>query len=174
GKKGAAFVAALFISFSAHALDRAALDKLANGDNDEKVEAIGALVAEGDPAAIGVLLKFADGEVDLGGKKVEVIVNNRLRSRVADALAALRLLSPDRAARFAAAKELAGGADAAMLPLVKTALDNEGDAEIRPLLERAEASMEMKTKDKPRRLCTIRKLGDTASPNSKTLLTEAA
>ena len=167
-------MAAFFISFSSHALDRAALEKLANGENDEKVEAIGALVAEGDPAAIGVLMKFAEGEVDLGGKKVEVVVNNRLRSRVADALAALRLLAPDRAARFAAAKELAGGADAAMLPLVKKALDNEGDAQIRPLLELAQASMEMKSTDKPRRLAAIRKLGDSASPNSKTLLAEAA
>ena len=47
GKKGAALVAALFMSFSVHALDRAALGKLANGDNDEKIQAIGALVAEG-------------------------------------------------------------------------------------------------------------------------------
>jgi urea transport system permease protein len=166
-------VAALFISFSAHALDRAALEKLANGENDEKVQAIGALVAEGDPKAIEVLTRFAAGEVEIDGKKSEVVVNNRLRSAVADALAALRLLSPERAARFAAAKELAGGADAAMLPLVKKALDNEGDAEIRPLLELAEASMEMKSPDKTRRLAAIRTLGASASPNSKTLLTEA-
>jgi urea transport system permease protein len=173
GKKGAALVAALFVSFSSHALQPAALDKLANGDNDEKVEAIGALVAEGDPTAIEVLTRFARGEVEIGGKKVEVVVNNRLRSAVADALAAMRLLAPDRAARLAAAKELAGGGDAAMLPLVKKALDNEGDAEIRPLLELAEASMEMKSTDKPRRLAAIRKLGGFPSPNSKTLLAEA-
>src|SRR3954469_10371393 len=173
GKKGAALVAALFISFSSHALEPAALDKLANGDNDEKVEAIGALVAEGDPKAIEVLTRFARGEVEVNGKKVEVVVNNRLRSAVADALAAMRLLSTDRAARLAAAKELAGGGDAAMLPLVKKALDNEGDLEIRPLLELAEASMEMKSADRPRRVAAIRKLGSFPSPNSKTLLAEA-
>src|SRR3954469_3752363 len=173
GKKGAALVAALFISFSSQALEPAALDKLANGDNDEKVEAIGALVAEGDPKAIELLTRFARGEVEVNGKKVEVVVNNRLRSAVADALAAMRLLSTDRAARLAAAKELAGGGDAAMLPLVKKALDNEGDLEIRPLLELAEASMEMKSPDRPRRLAAIRKLGSFPSPNSKTLLAEA-
>ena len=174
GKKGAALVAAFFISFAAHALDRAALEKLASGDNDEKIEAIGALVTEGDPRAVELLTRFAEGEVEIEGKKSEVVVNNRLRSAVADALAALRLLAPDRAARFAAAKELAGGADAKMLPLVRKALEKETDADIRPLLELAAASMEMKSGDKAQRLAAIRTLGGSASPNSKTLLAEAA
>jgi len=167
-------VAALFISCSAQALDRATLDKLAGGDNDEKIEAIGALVAEGDPAAIEVLTKFADGEVEIDGKKSEVVVNNRLRSAVADALAALRLLAPERAARFAAAKELAGSADAAMLPLVKKALGQEADPDIKALLELAAAGMELKSGDKERRLAAIRTLGTSASPNSRTLLAEVA
>jgi len=174
GKKGAALVAALFVSFSAQAVDQAALDKLANGDNDEKIEAIGALVDEGDAAAIEILTRFADGEVELGGRKVEVVVNNRLRSAVADALAALRLLAPERSARLAAAKELAGGADAKMLPLVKKALDNEGDPEIMHLLELAQASILAKTGDKAQRLAAIRTLGMSASPASKTLLAAAA
>ena len=85
-----AALAALLICLAgaAQALDKAALDKLANGDNDQKVEAIGALVAEADPRAIEVLTKFAAGEVELDGKKVEVVVNNRLRGAVSDALAA--------------------------------------------------------------------------------------
>jgi urea transport system permease protein len=173
-KKGAALVAALFMSLPALALDRAALEKLAEGSNDEKIEAMGALVAEGDPAAIGVLQQFAKGEVEIDGKKSEVVVNNRLRSAVADSLAALRLLAPDRATRFAAAKELAGGADAKMLPLVKKALDNEGDPEIRPLLEMAQASMQVKSGDKAQRPAAIGLLGGSASPASKTLLSEAA
>jgi urea transport system permease protein len=167
-------VAALFISFSAFALDRAALDKLAHGENDQKIEAIGALVAEADPRAIEVLTRFAAGEVELDGKKVEVMVNNRLRSAVGDALAALRLLAPERAARLAAAKELATGADASMLPLVKKALEKEADPDVKPLLELIAASMQMKSGDKPQRLAAIRMLGESTSPNSKTLLAEAA
>jgi urea transport system permease protein len=173
-KKGAALVAAFFISFSTQALDRAALEKLADGENDEKVEAIGALLAEGDPKAIDVLTRFAAGEVEIDGKKREVVVNNRLRSAVADALAALRLLAPDRTLRLAAAKELAGGADASMLPLVRKALDNEGDPEIQRLLELIAAGMQMKNGDKAQRLAAIRTLGVSTSPNSKTLLAEAA
>ena len=157
-----------------YALDKAALGKLAEGDNDEKIAAIGALVAEGDPQALAVLARFAEGEVEVDGKKVEVVVNNRLRGAVAEALAALRLLSPERALRLAAAKALATGADASMLPLVKRALEKEQDADVRPLLELVAASMEMKSGDKAQRLAAIRMLGESTSPNSKTLLAEAA
>ena len=171
-----AALAALLICLAgaAQALDKAAVEKLATGDNDQKIEAIGALVAEGDPQALAVLARFAEGEVEVDGKKVEVVVNNRLRGAVAAALAALRLLAPERALRLAAAKELAAGADASMLPLVKKALEKEQDADIRPLLELIAASMEMKSGDKAQRLAAIRMLGESTSPNSKTLLAEAA
>jgi urea transport system permease protein len=167
-------MAALFMSLPAFALDQAALEKLANGDNDEKVEAIGALLAEGDPRAVEVLTRFAEGEVEVGGKKVEVIVNNRLRSAAGDALAALRLLAPERAARLAAAKELATGADASMLPLVKRALQKETDPDIKALLGLVAAGAQMKSGDKAERLAAIAMLGESTSPNSKTLLSEAA
>ena len=171
-----AALAALLICLAgaAQALDKAAVEKLAAGDNDQKIEAIGALVAEGDPQALAVLARFAEGEVEVDGKKVEVVVNNRLRGAVAEALAALRLLSPERALRLAAAKALATGADASMLPLVKRALEKEQDADVRPLLELVAASMEMKSGDKAQRLAAIRMLGESTSPNSKTLLAEAA
>jgi len=171
---------ALLLSVSAYpagtafAIDRAAVEKLASGDNDEKVEAIGVLLAEGDPEAAAVLAKFAEGEVVVDGKAVEVVVNNRLRSAVADALAALRLLSPERAVRLEAAKALAGGAEASMLGLVKKALEKESDPDIRPLLELTASSMEMKSGDKETRLAAIRRLGESSSPNSRTLLSEAA
>ena len=164
---------AMLLAGSALALDKAAVDKLAFGDNDQKIEAIGALVAEGDSQALAVLARFAEGEVEVDGKKVEVVVNNRLRGAVGEALAALRLLSPERALRLAAAKELATGADASMLPLVKKALEKEQDADIRPLLELVAASMQMKSGDKAQRLAAIRMLGESTSPNSKTLLAEA-
>ena len=166
---------AFFLAASpALAIDRAALEKLASGDNDEKVEAIGVLLAEGDPEAAAVLAKFAEGEVVVDGKAVEVVVNNRLRSAVADALAALRLLSPERAVRLEAAKALAGGADASMLALVRKALEKETDPDIKPLLDLTAASMEMASGDKQTRLAAIRRLGESNSPNSRTLLAEAA
>ncbi len=168
------FLLCVLVASPAYALDREAVAKLAFGDNDQKIEAISALVAEGDPQALAVLARFAEGEVEVDGKKVEVVINNRLRGAAGDALAGLRLLAPERALRAAAAKELATGADASMLPLVKKALEKETDADIRPLLELVAASMQMKSGDKAQRLAAIGMLGESTSPNSKTLLAEAA
>ena len=84
-------MAAFFISFSAHALDRAALQKLASDDNDDKIAAIAELVAEGDPKAADVLKQAAEGEIEIDGKKVEIVVNNRVRGRIAEALSMLKL-----------------------------------------------------------------------------------
>src|SRR5688572_24979407 len=127
--------AAFFLMFaaSAAALDRAAVEKLATGEGDERYEAIAALVAEGDPKAVDILRQAAEGEIELDGKKHEVMVNNRLRSAIAEALAALKLLSPERAERLEAAKALAGVTDAAYQPLLRKALGQEKDAEVRAL-----------------------------------------
>jgi urea transport system permease protein len=159
------------LSLAAHALDRAALQKLASDDNDEKIAGIAALVAEGDPKAAEVLKQAAEGEIEIDGKKVEIVVNNRVRGRIAEALSVLQLLSKDRSERFAAAKALAAGADAAMLPLVLKAKDNEQDPEIKSLLDLVAAGMQLKSEDKATRLAAIRAL---AVSNNKALLLEAA
>ena len=59
----------------AAALDRAAVEKLATGDSDEKLEAIAALVAEGDPRAVTVLRALAAGELKVAtaGKRVLIV-----------------------------------------------------------------------------------------------------
>ena len=111
------------------------VENLAFGDSEEKVEAIAALVAEGDPRAVPVLQALVDGELQTAGERrvlivkggeaidarhrrkrsrrcprtrEDVVVNNRVRGARQGALAAFKLASPDRAARLAAAKELAG------------------------------------------------------------------
>ena len=172
--KQAALLAAFFISSSALALDRAAVDKLVNGEGDERVAAIAALVAEGDPQAVDILKGAAKGEIELDGKKLEVMVNNRLRREIEGALSALRLLSPDRGARLAAAKSLAGGASDSLLPLVKKALAQETDSEIKATLETIAASMELKGGDKAERIAAINRLAGSATPNTRTLLIQVA
>jgi urea transport system permease protein len=172
--KRAAFLAAFFLPLSALALDPAALQKLADGDNDEKVQAIAALVAEGDPAAAAVLERFAEGEVEIDGRKTEVMINNRLRREAEGALAAFKLLSPERDVRLEAAKAIAGGAEQSVSALVKNALQKEKDPDIRSLLEVASASLEMKSGDKAARIAAIVRLGESASPNSRALLSAAA
>jgi urea transport system permease protein len=177
------------------ALDAAVVTKLATGDGDEKVANIAALVASGDARAVIVLQALADGEMQVAsgrvllvkgeegvdavtGEKVsplpagreEVVANNRLRREIDSALAALKLFSPDRDARLAAAKELAGGANEAMLPVVKKAIAAESDPVIRPMLELTAAGLEIRSADKTTRLAAIRTLGDSSNPSSRTLL----
>jgi urea transport system permease protein len=169
GKTRAAIAALFtFVSLSAWALDRAQVEKLASDDNDEKIAAIAALVAEGDPKAADVLRQAAEGEIELDGKKVEIVVNNRVRGRIAEALSVLKLLSEDKNERLSAAKALAGGADPAMLPLILKAREKETDAEIKALLEMTAAAMQIKSADKSM------PLGESANPNAKALLVEAA
>src|SRR6267378_3604340 len=187
GKRARALcgVLALFISTASWALDRAAVEKLAFGESDERIQAIGALVAEGELQTAGkrVLIVRAGEALDAAtGEKVaplpaereDVVANNRLRGAIGRALAALKLVSRERGERLAAARALAGGADASMLPLVKRTLAAETDADVRPLLELIAASIELKAGDKPSRLSAIRTLGASGSPSSKTLLLEAA
>jgi len=187
------------VASSAFALDRAAVEKLAFGDADEKTAALAALVLEADPRAVALLEALSEGEMQTAGKRIlivkgeeatdavsgekvaplpaereDVVANNRLRREIEGALAAFKLLSPERARRLEAARALAAGADASMLELVKKALDKETDPDIKPLLELTAASMEMKSGDKQARLAAIRRLGESSSPNSRTLLSEAA
>jgi len=188
------FVLGLLAS-AALAQDAKTVEKLAFGDSDERVEAVAALVAAGDEKSAALLQALADGELYTAGKRVlivrgagavdaatgakvaplpedreEITVNNRLRRELGRALAALKLVSPGRDARFAAARELAGGAEPAMLPLVKKALATETDSAVKPLLEQIAAALELKAGDREARLAAVRKLAASHSPNTKTLL----
>ncbi|MCG6873584.1 MAG: urea ABC transporter permease subunit UrtB [Betaproteobacteria bacterium] len=180
---------------AAAAIDRAVVEKLAFGDTSEKLEAIAVLVTEGDPRAAPVLAALADGELQTAEKRVlivkgdratdavtgeavaplpagreDVVANNRLRREIGSALAALRVRAPDRDVRLAAARELSDSADEAMLPLIRKALELEKDAEIRSLLEMAQATLQLRSPDRVTRLDAIRTLGQSSNPSMKTLL----
>ncbi len=193
----------LSFAAAAAAIDRAAVEKLATGEADERSAAISALVAEADPRAAEVLSALAEGEMQtvagkdgarrvlivrgeeavdaVTGEKVtplpeereDAIANNRLRGQIEGALAALKLLSPERETRLEAVKQLAAGADEALLPLVQKALAKETDAGIRPTLELIAASLAMKSGTKEARVAAIRRLASSSSPNSRTLLAAA-
>jgi urea transport system permease protein len=193
------FISALVfvLSFAlnpAFALDRATVEKLAFGDSDTQVAAIAALVAEGDAQALDLLQALADGELQTAAKRIYIIrsgnavdamtgdkadmpaehdditVNNRLRREIASAIAALKLISPDRVVRLAAAKALVESSEAAMLPLVSKAVASETDTAIKPLLELIQATLELKSEDKQTRLGALRKLENSNHSSTKTLL----
>ena len=151
------------------ALDPAVVSKLATGDNDEKAAAIAALVAVGDAEALALLKSLADGELQVAGERV--MVNNRLRRELDGALAALRLVSPDRAVRVAAARELsASGVEESARPLVRKALQQETDPDIKSQLAMIAAGLDLRSSEKAERIAAVKLLGTSSNPASKTLL----
>ena len=183
------------LTFGAFAQQANTVEKLAFGESDEQVEAIAQLVAAGNEKSTAILQALADGELYTSGKRVLIIkgdsaadaitgeklttipgdkeditVNNRLRRELGAALAALKLVSPQRDIRLAAARELAGGAEPAMLPMVKLALAKETDASIKALLEQLAATLELRAEDRSTRLAAVKKLASSSSANTKGLL----
>ncbi|MFT4174744.1 MAG: urea ABC transporter permease subunit UrtB [Rhodocyclaceae bacterium] len=170
--------------------------KLAIGDNDEKIAALGALAASGDADALPVLeamdgdtlkvvgekrVLIVDGDSAtdaLSGEKLaavpdnadDVIVNNRVRGAVGAAIAALKISSPATAVRLDAIKTLQGGASEDMLPLLDRALAAETDATIRRLIEQTRAGIQLHAKDPAIRLAAVETLGQSSDAANKQLL----
>jgi urea transport system permease protein len=180
----------------AHALDEAVVKQLGSEDGDAKLEAINKLVMVGDVAAIPLLRAMqddalqrfgarlvivADGKVtdaitgaavDAPADKLEaLVVNNRIRGALDGAVAALKLLSPEREERLAAAKVVADGASDEMLALIKDAFEKETDAEIKAWLAYARAINEIKSSDAAARRAAVKLLGESWNPQIKQLLT---
>jgi urea transport system permease protein len=146
------------------AVDDATLRKLSTGDGDEKAAVIAAIVASGDERASVLLKTIAEGEVTVGGEKLEVIVNNRLRGEIEAGLASLALLSPDVEARRAAVKSLASSAGETTAVLVKKALARETDPGIKASLALIAASIDLQSPDKATRIAAIRALASSPNP----------
>ncbi len=180
---------------SVRALAPELVHDLALGENEEKVKAIAALVASGDPGALPLLQSLLNGEVQTAGERVlrvkdgaavdlatgakvdplpesrdDVVLNNRVRRELATGIAALQLVSTDRATRIKAAQALQRGADEDMLPVIQRALAKEQDAEIKSLLMLTQATVQLASSDKTTRLGAIRTLSESRDPNTKTLL----
>jgi len=186
---------AAFPALSARALAPELVHDLALGENEEKVKAIAALVASGDPGALPLLQSLLNGEVQTAGEQVlrvkdgaavdlatgakvdplpqsrdDVVLNNRVRRELATGIAALQLVATDRATRLAAAQALQRGADEDMLPVIQLALGKEQDAQIKALLTLTQATVQLTSADKPTRIGAIRALAESRDPNTKTLL----
>src|SRR3990172_4719197 len=153
------FLLVLFSS-SAYALNKEVIARLSTGGIADKIEAINQLAASGDLMALPVLQALQEGTLYLSkdgaafinkegvildaltqknvvpvpNDLTKVTINNRLRKILNSALATLKLSSPQRAIRLAAANEIQKNANDGMLPLIERALTTETDAEIENLL----------------------------------------
>jgi urea transport system permease protein len=85
-------------------------------------------------------------------------------------IAALKLTSPDKTVRLAAARELQSSAEPSLLPAIARAFAKEADAEVKNILALTEASIQLNAGDKPARMAAIASLAASNNPNTKTLL----
>jgi urea transport system permease protein len=180
----------------AFALPAPVVKDLAYGESDAKIKAVGTLVESGDATALPFLQSLLAGEVQTSGEDLvlvvkgdgavdavtgkvvaplpetrdDVVVNNRLRRELTTAIAALKLVSPDRAVRLAAAKELQNNSEDGALPAINAALAKEADPEVRGLLTLTKASIDLRSGDKDKRLAAIRALAQSDTGATKTLL----
>ena len=99
-----------------------------------------------------------------------LMVNNRLRGAVDDALSALKLFSPDRAQRLAAVTELQKSVTLAQAPLIEKALARETDPEILPLLQLVAATANLQSPDAAKRKLAVEALADSSNANLRPVL----
>ena len=185
---------------AAAGLDAARVARLADPETGVRLEIIAELGASADPQAARVLQALGEGRLrampdgrllaDTGdGRAMDaatgqamalpqdaepVMVNNRLRRAVADALAGSQLFAADPAARLAAAQRLAREGNAGRLPLIARALEAERDDSVRAALEVAQASLELKSDQPATRRHAVELLGRTDNAAFRPMLAALA
>jgi urea transport system permease protein len=194
--------ALLVFSAAAHALTQPQALSVAQGETDDRIAALGKLVAAPDARTALLLQALSDERVKLGpdrrvlitteagvvdaatGAAValspdaqssleDVMLNNRLRGELDGALAALHLSSADKAERLAAAKALMdAGGDDARVALLDTAIAKEQDATVLDALKLARAAALAASPDASRRLAAAKLLGESHSPETRLLLNQ--
>jgi len=99
-----------------------------------------------------------------------LMVNNRLRGAIDEALSALKMFSPDRAQRLAAVTDLQKSASLAQAPLIEKALGKETDNQIRELLRLVAATANLQSPDAAKRRGAVEALADSSNANLRPTL----
>ena len=172
------------------ALDPAVLQGFVDDDFGAKLEAIAHLGEIGDDDARRVLDALADESLMVAGDRVlifdgenvldaltgevladypdgmdQVMVNNRMRVAIEAANSAMKLFSPDRATRLAAAKVLRERGDASKLPLLQKALSGEKDPDVQSVLRLAAARVQLAADQPIERLKAAEALAESGDPS---------
>lgn len=166
-------------SASAQDLHQAAKD-LSSSDKAKVQLAVEGIAKSTDPAALALLealakdslrvdsagAPFVTGEGDKlspvfggpskpSGALTTPLVDNRLRRQLEPALASLKLGFPDPKVRLEAAKDLAKSRNDDLAPLIRAAVAQEKDAEIKTAMGLALAQIDVHGSDKPLKLAAI-------------------
>jgi urea transport system permease protein len=170
--------------------------KIAAGDSDERITALNAAVAAGDPALVPFVRAMLDDEVKTAGGKAyivkdgkaveaatgaaatlpadaeDVVNNNRMRRELDAAVAALGLVSTDRDARAKAIADLKDQADEGKLPLIEKAEKAETDAALKAQLALLRAAVLISSDDAAKRVAAAKALSGSSEPATRSLLLE--
>jgi urea transport system permease protein len=148
---------------------RAALERLAGRSETRALPALQALddgnlkVDERGDCFVtgksGTTPALADGPRAPSGKLVAPQMDNSLRRMLLPTLAALKLSSPDRTIRLAAAEELTKRPSDETAPLVRAALGKERDDDVREVLELATAVIDLQSKSSQKRIEALQIIG---------------
>lgn len=189
------------LAVPASALTQKQAHAVAQGETDDRIAALDALLAQPDAqtdafiqALVDERLKLvsASGRVLIGsdagltdaatGAKVEpapapesledVVLNNRLRGAIEAVQAALALHSASAQVRLTAAKALLDAPDEARVPLIEAALAKEADNRVKDALTLARAAALAASPDRGRRLDAARALGSSSTPETRLLLNQ--
>jgi urea transport system permease protein len=197
---GVCLMALAFLANPAKAMSLAEMKGLVEGDTDQRIETLNRVVAQGDENTLVFLQALADDAVKVAGDKIwivresfgsgkaldpltgqkqdlpanaqDVVSNNRFRSEIETALAALKLFSTDRRTRLQAAKALLKEPDASKLPILNKALAQEQDTPIQNLLQLGKAAALLGDVDVAVRLEAAQRLAESQTPETQLLLNE--
>ena len=175
----------LLMASNAHALSAEAVKGMSVGDTDARVEALGkALTDAADERTAAFIQALSDDAVKVAGEQVlvvrdgagtdpvtgqavpvpdtaeDVINNNRMRTELDTALAALKLFTGDTAVRLAAVANLIKEPSPALLPLLDKALADEKNTEVREQLALARSAALLSSEDPAQRLAAAKALAD--------------
>ena len=188
------FFATFLIAAHAHAISQKEVKGLIFGDTDSRVEALSQAALQADEKTVAFIQALSDDAVKTSGDNVfvvkegkafdpvtgaeqplpanaeDVINPNMMRSELDNALAALKLLSPDAKLRAEAIKTLAGESDEARLPLIEKAYAAETVPALKSQLELVRAAILLSSNDKAKRLAAAAMLSASDNPTTKTVL----
>jgi urea transport system permease protein len=110
---------------------------------------------------------LAGGSAAPSGRLSTPSVDNSLRRLLLPTLAALKLSSPERALRLAAAEELMKRPSDDIAPLMRSALAKERDGDVREVLELALAVTDLRSDDPARRIRALEIIGKNGDTSFK-------
>ena len=189
-------VCLLSVALGAQALSMAQARGMAAGETDARLQVLNQVLQQADAASVAFLQALTDDRVKVLGDTVwlvrdgqsfspvdgsvqpmpedaqDVVSNNRMRGEIDAALAALKLLSPDKAVRMQAAQALIKEPDAAKAPLIAKALANESDASVGQSLRWAKAAMDISSPNTATRARAAQDLAQAKTPEVQLLLNQ--